>query len=256
MADQTTPKGSPRQAPDVQPVRAALELIGSMLEDAKAIDGDNPRSWSLIEMAQDLSNDALEVLATHPQDLDAGEFLNIVALLDGARSVAEVMPATAAILNSVVEIADAAAGVVMDEDCGEDIRRQNAQIMEEAMRVARTAKKGSVAAPAGSIATDVQRGADAVAQLLQSIADLNNAVGPDDKQDGGYKAIVALITGSLNRHVGLADISHPQAANQRQGYMRALADILSMFVDQCTQTLEEFDPIKTTAQSFGEVSHG
>ena len=173
MAESIIPKGATTPAPGAPPVRAALELIGSMLVDARAIDGGNPRSWSLIEMAQDLSSDALEVLATHPQDLDAGKFLNIVALLDGARSVAKVMPATAAILNSIDKIADAAAGVVMDWDCGENARRQNILAMEEAMRAARTANTADdyLADPRLALCLDAIQEMDALIENVQRCID-------------------------------------------------------------------------------------
>lgn len=67
----------------------------------------------------------------------------------------------------------------------------------------------------------------------------------EDARD--YKAIVGLIETSLHDNLA-AEGPH------REGYLRALADVLTTHIDAAGID-DEWDPIATTARAFGEACH-
>lgn len=103
-------------------------------------------------------------------------------------------------------------------------------------------------------------GAQAFQQLLRDLhtrseADLEayGRVHPDypvgvDPRD--YRALSQMLAASIDRNLNHAD------AARREGYLRALTDLLCIQVDGCVPDFDDWNPIKNTAQAFGEARHG
>ncbi|MGN6831093.1 hypothetical protein [Paucibacter sp. M5-1] len=97
----------------------------------------------------------------------------------------------------------------------------------------------------------VRAGASAFIDMLEAIrarteADLDahvEAGGSDVEDARNYPAIVSLIHATLQTHVTDAPPLH------RQGFLRALADLLSIEVDGGSRS-EGWDPIKTTEPAY------
>lgn len=97
----------------------------------------------------------------------------------------------------------------------------------------------------------VRVGASAFIEMLEAVkarteADLEAHVqaGGNDIEDArDYPAIVSLIDAALQAHVTDAPPLH------RQGFLRALADLLAMEVDGCGRS-DNWDPVKTTEAAY------
>lgn len=96
----------------------------------------------------------------------------------------------------------------------------------------------------------VRNGAQAMQQLLRSIQALNDeSIGDSDVADGvppdtrPYADIAALIGASLQRNLNEAEASH------REGFLRALTDLLSMAADGSGPG-QDWDPLANTEAAY------
>ena len=112
--------------------------------------------------------------------------------------------------------------------------------------------------PATEVAT-LHAGAAALQDLIRRVTDSGNAglkkrfaLHPDadevvDARD--YRALCDLVQASIE-----SNVNHECAAH-REGYLRALADLLCIVGDGCAPD-DEWNPIANTARAFaGETSH-
>lgn len=93
----------------------------------------------------------------------------------------------------------------------------------------------------------LQAGASALQDLIRRVGDRGNAdlaaAGDDAGDARDYRALAAMVLQDL-----LANLHHPEAA-RRDGYLRALTDLLSMVADG-SGPVEDWNPIRTTAAAF------
>jgi len=97
-------------------------------------------------------------------------------------------------------------------------------------------------------------GAAAVQVLIARIADKGNsdvaaywAANPDDAVTDGrdYRALCELVQASIEENL------HHQRPGHREGYLRALTDLLTMVGDGCAPGEgDDWRPISNTARSF------
>ena len=92
-------------------------------------------------------------------------------------------------------------------------------------------------------------GANALKELLKSIQDVSNATVLRDGEEADgrdYKTITAILDRSITCNVCQDELD----PTSREGYLRALADILCMCVDGVLPDLAAWDPIQNTAMAF------
>ncbi len=95
-------------------------------------------------------------------------------------------------------------------------------------------------------------GAAALQHLLDEIRTIGDAASfEDDTDDRDYHAIVSALESSLLKHVIQTDDK-----KHREGYLRALGDLLSIAGDGGLPYFDEWDPISNTARAYGELPAG
>lgn len=107
----------------------------------------------------------------------------------------------------------------------------------------------------------LRRGANAMMVLIDKIRTISNetcetwddyeAGGPPPPDTRDYAAILAVVEAALRRH-----LDHPDN-EQRQGFLRALVDLLCIGTDGTYPDFRDWDPIKNTAHAFSQgAAHG
>lgn len=100
----------------------------------------------------------------------------------------------------------------------------------------------------------LRRGANAFKALVDKIGTIScetcgswadyeaGGAPPPDERD--YASMLALVETSLREHLDHSD------AMRRQGFLRAMTDLLCMSADSSVPDFSEWDPIRNTARSF------
>ena len=97
--------------------------------------------------------------------------------------------------------------------------------------------------PAG----DTHAGAQAFLALMENVRTISNAtctLGEDDSDARDYRSIAALIESSV-----LKNLDCSVNAKHREGFLRALTDLLTLNADGCGVG-DDWDPIAATARAF------
>lgn len=106
---------------------------------------------------------------------------------------------------------------------------------------------------------NVNQGAKALIDLIDSIGVISNDTcylidGKPEVDTRDYRAMVAMVTDTLQ-----SMMSPQQDASVREGFTRAMADLLCMTADGVGIGTDGWDPIGVTAAAFhggAEVQHG